>query len=447
MRIGIDGTLLHRKVTGTERYIRNIFWSLCQLESEHEFALYSRTPLYSSNELPKNAQERSFPSSIDMVTSDFLQDEGCAVDLYHMTWVGTRFADLLPLYLAPASMLTVLDLMLYRNSSYFETDNLHQDYRRRCELAIDLADFVVAISQHTKSDVLANFDIEPDKVKVILLASDSRFGKLNDSRSIERVKKEYGIDKPFLFYLGTDYPHKNHENLLLAFRYLLKERRLSAQLVLAGARRYCKGSAHIERLISELQLGNHLIWLEHITDEELNVLYNAAELFVYPSLDEGFGIPLLEAMACGTPVVASRVASMPEVAGEAAVYFDPADVNDMAAAIERVWSDPGLRQELVELGYRRNREFTWEKTARQTLALYEEAKRIVNGRRDSFATDGYLTKLIDEMLKEYKRLEQDRAKLERSLELRERHLRMLLGTGAIQTYRKARDTIRRITGR
>ena len=455
MKIGIDGTILYRTMTGSERYIHNIFTTLCAVSPENQYAIYTKCPIYHSEPLPQNATERTFAKKSDMVATDFLCGVGSAVDLYHMTWFAGYYVDLLPLYLTPASVLTVLDLMLFRYHSYFPSRALHDKYQRRCRLAIDMADLIIAISSHTKSDILANFDVDPEKVKVVLIGVDDGFYRPTEKEVVDRIKARHGVNKPFLFYVGTDYPHKNHKNLILAFHHLVKEKKLSAQLVLAGARYYFRDIEYLQELASSLQLDRDLIWLEHVDDEELKALYKGAHLFVYPSLDEGFGLPLLEAMACGTPVAASKAASIPEVAGDAAVFFDPTDVRDMANAIEKVWKDQSLRCELVERGRKRCAELSWTKTAEQTLAVYKEAigrgKMPLERSRDKIFK--HHRAMLNGIMEDFEMSEQNSIDLTRAVEhltdvaeLKEKRLQMILGSRSLRYYRKIRGIFRKSVG-
>ena len=446
MKIGIDGRLLHRKVTGIERYVHNTFNGVCSAGPNNEYRIYTRHKVYKEEELPQNAVERSFGLKSDMLLKDFICEQGPAVDLYHMTWFGDDFIDLLPLSMAPASVLTIHDLMIFRYPSYLRSADIHEGYMRRCRNAVSMADKIIAVSSHTKSDIVANFDIEPEKITVVLEGVDNRFGEDVKNDVLARVKKQYGLSKPFIFYVSTDYPHKNHNRLIMAFHHLLKERKISAQLVLAGARYYSQSNPESQDIVDSLQGENHLVWLEHIKDEELNALYNGADLFIYPSLDEGFGLPILEAMACGTPVAASNAASIPEVAGDAALLFDPTDISDIASSIETLWNNQQLRRELVERGYKRCAELTWKRSAEKTLEVYREAKEVGKSERHpSLLTDPYLQTTLRETVRAHMALEQKCADLEEALELREKHLQVVMGARSLRYYRRFRETLRRVT--
>lgn len=232
--------------------------------------------------------------------------------------------------------------------------------------------------------------------------------------------------------------------MLAAFHDLVKGKRLSAKLVLVGTRYYLRNKEELEKLAGPLLRDKGVVWLDHVDDDDLNALYNAADMFVYPSLDEGFGLPPLEAMACGTPVAASNAASIPEVAGDAAMFFDPADVRDMAVVIEKVWNDHDLRMDLIERGHKRCAELSWEKTAEATLLAYEDAAQLkLSGkvRSDRSLDDA----VFSGILKDYQELDDRLVTLSNAVELRDKHLQALLGSRGFRYYGKLKENIRKFT--
>jgi len=183
----------------------------------------------------------------------------------------------------------------------------------------------------------------------------------------KKVLNKFKIRKPFVFYVGNAHPHKNVEGLIKVFRQL-RDKYKNLLLVLSGYDHF-----FWQRLKKENQ-HEGIIYTGFVTDEELVALYKGAEVFVMPSFEEGFGIPILEAMACSCPVASSNTASLPEVGGDACLYFDPASVDDMSGKISKVLDDEKLRQTLVEKGLKRYKEFSWQKLARETLGVYNSTK-------------------------------------------------------------------------
>ncbi len=239
--------------------------------------------------------------------------------------------------------------------------------------AVENADHVITVSEKTKNDLVTHFDAPAEKISVIYEGVDARFKVLDEPREIDRVLKKYGVPPQYFIYIGMLKPHKNVQWLIHLFRRLREEGRLRASLVLVGRKdkKYPKG---YEDLL-HLKTTDEIIHIPYVEDDELVALYNGALALAHPSLYEGFGLTLLEAMACGTPVIACRSASVPEVAGDAACLVDSCDEKEMTDALVRMESFPNLRDEFQRKGYRRSREFRWDEAARRTAEVYE---RVLN---------------------------------------------------------------------
>jgi glycosyltransferase involved in cell wall biosynthesis len=234
-------------------------------------------------------------------------------------------------------------------------------------------DIILTYSEHTKQDAVATLGIDAEIIRVTPLAAHEQFRPLEDQHQVRAVLEKHGLTKhPYVLNIGTLEPRKNITRLLEAFHRLKQQDyALEHELVLVGA----KGDLHeaIWETLHRLQLEAQVRWLGHVPFEDLPALLNGADLFVYPSLYEGFGLPPLEALSCGTPVVASSSTSLPEVVGDAGVLVDPLSVEQLAEAMRRVLTDAPLRAALRDKALRRAQTFSWEKTARLTLAAYEEA--------------------------------------------------------------------------
>jgi len=202
---------------------------------------------------------------------------------------------------------------------------------------------------------------------VIPEAAHTRYRPMS-LESVDPALKRYVIERPYILYVGSLEKRKNLPRLLEAYAYL-RETLPGWKLVIVGGRKW--KSDPIYKAVQRLGLEPHVIFTGFVAEEDLPALYNGADLFVFPSLYEGFGLPVLEAMACGTPVVTSNTSSLPEVAGEAALLVAPTDVKAIAAAMQRVLSEPDLAAELRRRGLERASQFSWERTARETLAVYE----------------------------------------------------------------------------
>ncbi len=233
---------------------------------------------------------------------------------------------------------------------------------------LQAADVVVADSRCTLQDALAHYPFISEKCHVVYAGVNSRFQPVEDPATLDALRARYNLPSRFLLYVGTIEPRKNLPTLLDAFA---RARLDGVDLVIAGK----KGWLYDATLAQAEALGlqHKVMFLGFVPDDDLPALYNLAEAFTFPSLYEGFGLPVLEAMACGTPVVCANTSSLPEVAGDAALLLAPSDVAGWADALQRVTGEPDLRAELRGCGFRQAARFTWEATAASLRALYREA--------------------------------------------------------------------------
>ncbi len=230
------------------------------------------------------------------------------------------------------------------------------------------ADAIIAVSECTKRDAIRLYHLPPEKITVIYEGVDPALRPVEDKNLIAQARARYAHGQPFILYLGTIEPRKNIVALIDAVR-ALRARGLPHRLLIAGR----KGWLYQPTLdhVAQMGMSDAVDFLDYVPDAELPALFSACDAFVFPSLYEGFGLPPLEAMACGAPVVCSNTSSLPEVVGDAAVLFDPRDIGEIASAIERVVSDAALRDELRAKGIAQAAKFSWERAARETLAVYE----------------------------------------------------------------------------
>jgi len=239
------------------------------------------------------------------------------------------------------------------------------------QLALRAADHVICISEATRRDLLAHYRVDPARVSAIPLAPAAQF-RPQSVEEQQRVCAKFGLDGRFVLYVGINKPHKNLVRLVEAWAQL----RADAVLVIGGAwdARY----PQVKARVAELGLGERVRFIGRVDDADLPGLYSACHLFVFPSLYEGFGLPVVEALACGAAVACAHTSSLPEVGGEAVAYFDPEDVGGMAEVLQRGMENRDWRLALSEvegleigrLGIERAAQFSWERTARETLAVY-----------------------------------------------------------------------------
>jgi len=286
-----------------------------------------------------------------------------------------------PLFCPCPVVLTIYDT-LYLTQAQHYGDRLFLLYAKLfIKPAVKRCALVTTISQASRAAILSTFGISEKKINVIYPGVNLRFRPMLDGAEIARVREKYHLGSPFFLFVGALEPRKNLPRLLRAFSLFLKARQGSEnyQLLLAGP----GGPAfeEVQHTAHQLGISDQVQLLGYITDDDIPSLYSAAEAFVFPSLGEGFGLPIVEAMACGTPVVTSNVSCIPEIAGDAALLVDPEDVQALASAMDRIAFDDTLRRQLVKKGLERAALFSWQRTAQETEQLYE---RVCDGRSGDF---------------------------------------------------------------
>jgi glycosyltransferase involved in cell wall biosynthesis len=243
-------------------------------------------------------------------------------------------------------------------------------YRQMIAASSRRARRIITGSWFSKADIVQHLKTDPQRVEVIYPAVSSVFRPMREKSEIAAVHAKYGINREYILYTGIYKPRKNHAGLLRAFREFLAGG-AAAQLVIAGPMN--EGEAELKTLARELGIADHMVLTGEVRDSELAILYSAARVYACPSLYEGFGFTVLEAMACGAPVVCSPETSLPEVAGDAAIYANARNPQEFAHALNRVFSSNDLRAELLARGYKNCQRFSWTRAAAQTIDLYEQA--------------------------------------------------------------------------
>jgi glycosyltransferase involved in cell wall biosynthesis len=226
---------------------------------------------------------------------------------------------------------------------------------------------MITVSNSARRDISRNFSISEEKIRVIYHGVASHFRPVKDEGDIRGVLEKYKIARPFILNVGGYNPIKNVIRLMKAFHKFKTKRKMEQKLVIAAA----QGDG-IRKIINSLSLQDEVILTGFIDNNELPELYNAADTLVFPSLHETFGMPVLEAMSCGCPVITSNVSSMPEIANSAAVLVNPYNVNEIEKAIYQVLSNEGLKEEMRKKGLERAKQFSWRKCAEEHLKVYKE---------------------------------------------------------------------------
>jgi glycosyltransferase involved in cell wall biosynthesis len=247
--------------------------------------------------------------------------------------------------------------------------------------ALRRADRIITVSYNSKRDLVDYFGIAPARVDVVYNGVASRYHAGVPRAERDRVAAKYGLPRPYLLFLGGEKPHKNVRNVLRGFAEARRECALPQALVLAGP--MPKNRSRVEALIAALDLSSRVFRPGVVPEEDLPGLFAGADAFLYPTLYEGFGLPVVEAMACGVPVLTSSTSALQEIAGGYAALVDPMDVDAIARGISDLATNPTRRAELIELGKRRAADFSWDRAAQQTLRVYAEtlARGVVVNRK------------------------------------------------------------------
>jgi len=381
-RIALDGLPLQVRSAGIARYTRALVGAMARLRPDARFLLLGLSQLARTvlRAVPPDA-ELALPTNVEWRRSSLyplitgyplplprivpLRAATGRVDLFHATNYAMPRAPGVPL------VVTVHDLALLRHPD-LGTPALRRLVARTA-YSVREARRVIADSEATRRDVIELLGAAPGQVRTVPLGCDALFTPGDAGAARRAVARHLGIAAPYVLHVGTIEPRKNLERLVVAFGRARREYRLPHVLVLAGAPGW--GIEAVRARIAREGLADVVRLTGPVSGDQLLVLYRAAVLFAFPSLYEGFGLPALEAMACGTPVLSSNAAALPEVVGEAALMVDPCDDDALAAAIGRGISDSALRQHLQRAGPARAVRFTWERCAVATWAVYEDALR------------------------------------------------------------------------
>ena len=288
------------------------------------------------------------------------------IDLIHFP------ANIVPIFSPCLSVVTILDMMFVRYPESYDSD-----YLKFANLFFPLsarrADKIITISEFSKKDIVRFCKVPEEKVEVVYLGVEPEFFHVDANSASAFVSSQYGLgQKPYVFFAGEIGPRKNLDNLIRAIAQLkVMPKCNQIELVLVGERRASDYLSYLEILIEELGLTGDVRWLDFVPRSHLRYILKTARISAFVSLCEGFGLPIIEAMACGTPVICSNVSSMPEIAGNAAVIVDPRDVGQIADGIFSMLTQPDLRDEFVARGKKRALHFTWENTAVKTIGIYK----------------------------------------------------------------------------
>lgn len=370
-RIGLNAQLLSLsdsyRSAGVHRYIFQMLQTLPRLDRQHSYLAFT-----GEGRLQENSVEglaiRLAPFATTNPLARILWEQvmqPLALQREDLSLVH-GLVNVLPLALPCPGAVTVHDLSFLRYPQAFKP--LKRLYLRfMTRRSVQQAGLVITVSESTRQDVIRLLGIAPAKVRVVLNGVEASYRPL-DAMSLEDFRRRVGLAEPFILYVGTLEPRKNIPCLLQAFHQLKQRADVPHKLVLIGAKGWLYQPIFVT--LEALGLQDQVLFPGFVSPADLVSWYNAAEIFVYPSLYEGFGLPVLEAMACGTPVVCSDRSSLPEVAGDAALQVDPTRPDALAEALWSLIQDPSLRHHMAGKGIARAQYLTWDRSARETVRVY-----------------------------------------------------------------------------
>jgi glycosyltransferase involved in cell wall biosynthesis len=366
VRIAIDARKLHDFGIGT--YVRNLLRQLARMDGDTDYVLICQDadralaadlgPNFRS--VVARARPYSFREQLELP----IEVRRARPDVFHEPHY------VLPPLTPGRSVVTIHDCIHVMFPQYLPGRLAHAYARTFLWTATRRAARILTVSEASKRDIVRFFKVAPERIDVIYNAIDPRFGVAPPEEEVVRVRERYQLHDPFVLYAGNIKPHKNLERLIEAFHRLRRGRSGELKLLIIGDE--ISKYATLRRAVHRLKLHKHVRFFGFVPDQTLAVLYRLAAVFVFPSLYEGFGLPPLEAMASGTPVVTSNVSSLPEVVGDAALLIDPYDPDAIADAIRRILDEPRLRADLVARGLKRAGDFSWERSVRRIREIYAE---------------------------------------------------------------------------
>jgi glycosyltransferase involved in cell wall biosynthesis len=368
MRIAFDGTTLRPGRTGVGYYTEHLLHHLAEDEAKAEITVLSNRPLDTTRRLPAgvavHASRWRAPRMLWMQTVAPRVLRQLQPDVAHFT------NGMVPLASPVPTVVTIHDMSLTIYPRYHPLRRVVLN-RPLVDAAARSAHAIITVSQSAKRDILRLYGVPPERVHVVHEAAAPSFCRVTDRAELDRVRQRYGLADRVILYVGTIEPRKNLPSLIEAFALRRKSGDLSHQLVCAGP--YGWLSRDIEERIDRLGIRRAMRFTGYVPFEDLPALYSLAEMFVFPSVYEGFGLPVVEAMACGTPVITGHVPALAEVAGGASEHagnLDAASIGDALVALAR---SSDRRDELRACGLERARQFSWQRAARETLAVYRAA--------------------------------------------------------------------------
>lgn len=375
MRIILDIESLRHTRTGLTQYTYQLICGLNEILTDDKVVLLN-------NSLSRGKERKPYLPPIDNSKcqyKNFKISKKLLMPLWHSIGVP-RLEHLIgrfSVYHAPThnrlpltramKILTIHDLSHKKGA--FQSEAFTQELNRYFPQAAKWADIIIADSESTRNDIVEFLHVDENKVVTVHLAASNWARYIEDKSVIKNIRKKYGIDRDYMLFVGSIEPRKNIANIIRAYNIYSNMQEDALLLVLCGGKGWMNEEIFKEFESSEYR--KKIIFTGFVDEDDLAYMYNGASFFIYPSLYEGFGIPILEAMACGVPVITSNVSSLPEVAGDAAILISPRNVEELADSMLRLTNSASLREDMREKGLLQIRKFSWRRCAQETLSVYK----------------------------------------------------------------------------
>ena len=372
MRIGLDCRTITAPKTGDRTYALNLAAALARLDTGNEYCFYTWEPATAEDLGHSGIMPTLLPASPRWTWTPFAFPRDLKrrkADLAHVQYIMPP--------VAPCPVITTIhDISFRRYPALFPLKHRIL-LNTLVPLSARRAAAVITGSEATKRDLVEFYGLSPDRVFVTPYGVDSAYRPIGRAEALHGLAGRYSLPEPYLLCVGVLHPRKNLARLVRAYNRIALD--IPHRLVIVGKEGWA--SKDLQQAAAACPPDRAPVFTGYVPDADLPLLYSAADAFLYPSLYEGFGLPPLEAMACGTPVIASSASCIPEVVGDAGILVDPTSEEAIATAIRKVALDPGLRRELAAAGLRQAAQFTWERTAQATLRVYEAVVKTQQGGR------------------------------------------------------------------
>lgn len=390
MKIGVDASCWGNK-RGFGRFTRELLEALMLVDKENDYLFFIDSETAGTDDIPERVQlisPKTSQSQVEAASADgsrSIKDIWAMsrevyrhnVDVFFFPAVYSYF----PILNRTKVLLTLHDVIAdHHPSLIFPNAKSKYFWKLKQRVAIKQADMVATVSEYSKKEIVKYFSLPESKIRLISEAARPVFKVLPTNNGFVTTLEKHGLrnGERFLLYVGGISPHKNLNTLIDAFKQIADSGDDKLKLVLVGDYKddpFFSAYPDLKAKVSKFGLEDRVIFTGFIPDEDLAYLYNAATLLVFPSLEEGFGLPAIEAMSCGTPVAASKTGSLPEVLGSVGRYFDPLKADEMAAVIRNVLNDESARQQMKADGIERSQNFRWKRAAEDTLKIFRELAR------------------------------------------------------------------------